>query len=65
MDIKTLKILHVEIMLLSTITRNLKVENYVLFGGITEDYGLGDSLSDSSAELFQRGKGEARIYRSF
>ena len=32
---------------------------------LTENYSLGDSLSESSAELFQRGKGGARIYRDF
>ena len=44
---------------------NLKVENYVLFSGHTEDLSLGDSLSSSSEGLFRRGKGGARIYRSF
>ena len=44
---------------------NLKVENYDLFGGLTEDYRLGYSLSDSSEELFKRGKERASIYRSF
>ena len=43
---------------------NLKVDNYVLFSGHIEDLSLGDSLSDSSEGLFQRGKGEVRIYRS-
>ena len=44
---------------------NLKVENYVLFRELTEDYSPEDSLSGSSEELFQRGKGGARIYTSF
>ena len=43
---------------------NIKVENYVLFGGLAEDLSPGDSLSASEG-LFQRGNGEARIYRSF
>ena len=43
---------------------NLKVENYVLFGGHTEDVSPGDSLSDSSEGLFWTGKGTATIYRS-
>ena len=32
---------------------NLKVASYVLFGELTEDYILGDHLSDSAEELFQ------------
>ena len=44
---------------------NLKDENYVLFGGHAEDLSPGDSLSDTSEGLFQRGKRGARIYRSF
>ena len=32
--------------------------------GITEDYSLGDTLSDDSEELFQRSSGGDRIYRS-
>ena len=39
---------------------NLKVENYVLFGGHTEDSRLAGSLS-ALRDLFWRGKGEARI----
>ena len=42
-----------------------KVENYVLFGRLTENLSLGGSLSDSSEALLQRGKGRARIYRNF
>ena len=44
---------------------NLKVENYVLFGGLPEDLSTGDSLSDTSERLLQRDKEGARIYRSF
>ena len=44
---------------------NLKVENYVLLGKLAEDLGLGDSLSDSSEGLVQRGEGRARMYGSF
>ena len=39
----------------------LKVEDYVLFSGFTEDLSPGYSLSDSSEGLFQRGMGGARI----
>ena len=42
----------------------LKVENDVLFGGLSEDLSPADSLSGSSG-LLQRGKGGARIYRSY
>ena len=38
-------------------THNLKVENYVLFGRLSEDLSPGGSLSDSSKGLFPRGKG--------
>ena len=45
---------------------NLKVENYVLFGDITENYVARDTTSQIiSKALFQRGQGAARIYRSF
>ena len=46
---------------------NLKVENYGLLSGLSEDLGVGDggSLSDSSEGLLPRGKGGARIQRSF
>ena len=44
---------------------NIKAENYVLFGIFSEDLSLEDSLSDHSEGLLQKGKGEARIYRSF
>ena len=40
-------------------THNLKAVSYALFQDLTEDYSLGDSLSDSSEELFQRGKEES------
>ena len=33
---------------------NLKVENYVLFGGLAEDLSPGGSLSDSREELLRR-----------
>ena len=33
--------------------------------GLTEDGSLGDSLSDSSEILFQRGRGEASLYVIF
>ena len=41
---------------------NLKVESYVLFGDLTENYNLGISLSNSPKELVQRGKEAIRIY---
>ena len=41
---------------------NLKVENYVLFGDITESCRPGYNLSESSEELFQRDKGKARMF---
>ena len=44
---------------------NLKASGYGLFTNLSEDYSLGDSLSGSSEELFQRGKGRANIYRRF
>ena len=44
---------------------NLKVENYVLFGGLSEDSSPGGSLSYGSEGLFQRGKEGARTYRGF
>ena len=44
---------------------NLQFENYILFGGFSEDLSLAESLSDSSEELNQGGKGGTRIYRSF
>ena len=39
---------------------SLKVVSEVLLEDLTEDYNLGDSLSDSSEELLQRGKGGVR-----
>ena len=42
-----------------------KINNYVVFSGLTEDLSSEYSLSDSSEKLFQRGKGETRICRSF
>ena len=44
---------------------SLKVENYVLFGGFAENLSPGYSLSESSEDLFQRGKRGAMICRSF
>ena len=35
---------------------NLKLDNCVLFGRLTENYSLEHSLSDSSEGLFQRGR---------
>ena len=46
-------------------SHNQKVESYLLFGDFPEYYSLRDSLSDSSEELFQTGKGGARIHTSF
>ena len=43
---------------------SLKVENYILFGGHTGDLSQGDSLSDSSEGLSQKGKQGARKYRN-
>ena len=45
--------------------RNLKVENYILCGKLIENYSLGDSLSESSEEMVQRGKGGARALTNF
>ena len=44
---------------------NLKVENYVLCGGHSEDVSLGHSISDGSEGRLQRGQGEARTYGIF
>ena len=45
---------------------NLKIENCVLFGQLTEDFSPGGySFSDSSEGLFQRGKGDDRIHDFF
>ena len=44
---------------------SLKVVSYLLFRHLTEECGPGDSLSESSEELLQRGKGGARIYASY
>ena len=38
-------------------THDLKAENYVLFGELSEDLSPGGSLSDSSEELLWRGEG--------
>ena len=34
----------------------LKISGYVLLGDLTQDYNLGDRISESSEELLQRGK---------
>ena len=44
---------------------DLKAENYVLFGGYTEDSHPVDTLSNHSAGLLQRAKGGASIYGNF
>ena len=44
---------------------NLRVENDVLFTGLTEDSSPGDRLSVSSEELLQGGKEGTRIHRNF
>ena len=41
---------------------NLKIENSVLFHGLSEDFGPEDSLSCSSGGLLWKNKGGARIY---
>ena len=41
----------------------LKVENYVLSGGLNEDLSPGYSLLDSSEGLFQRRNGGASLYK--
>ena len=43
----------------------LKFENYVLFGEVSEDSSPGGILSVSSEGLLQKGKGGSRIYRTF
>lgn len=37
---------------------NLKVDKYILFLDLTEDYNLGDSLSECFEELFPRSEEE-------
>ena len=44
---------------------NLRVEKFVFFGGLTEDYSPGYSLSDCAEGLFQRDEGGASRCRSF
>lgn len=39
---------------------SLRVVSEVLLEDLTEDYNVGDSLSDNSKELLQRGKGGVR-----
>jgi len=48
-----------------SVTEIAKVNNYVVFSGLIKDLSSEYSLSDSSEKLFQRGKGEIRICRSF
>ena len=69
---KALRAWHIEIsqQVAATVDRgkkshNQKVESYLLFGDFSEYYSLRDSLSDSPEELFQTGKGGARIHTSF
>ena len=45
--------------------QSLTVVSYLLFRYLTEECGPGDSLSESSEKLLQRGKGGARIYASY
>ena len=40
---------------------NLKAENYVLFGGLAEDFSPGDSLSDGSEGGSEEAREGARI----
>lgn len=42
----------------------MEAEKYALFGGLSENLSLGDSLSDSPERLLQRGEGRAKIYKS-
>ena len=44
---------------------NFTFVSHVLFGDLTKDYSLGNSPSDKSEELFQRGKGRVRMNRTF
>ena len=44
---------------------NVHIVSSVLFQDLTEDCSPGDSLSDYSEKLLQRGKGGARIYMNF
>lgn len=69
---KALRAWHIEIsqQVAATVDRgkkshNQKVESYLLFGDFSEYYSLRDSLSDSPEELFQTGKGGARIHTRF
>ena len=50
---------------LKKMMHNLKIKNYVLFGRHTEDLSPKDRFSENSEGLLWRGKGGARIYRSF
>ena len=47
---------------------NLKVESYVLFGGLSEDFGPRHSISDNTEKIVLKregGEGGARRYRRF
>ena len=44
---------------------SLKVENYILFGGLTEDVSLGYRLSESSEELSKEVREEPRYIGDF
>ena len=47
---------------------NMRAMSFRFIGGLTEDYNLGNSLSESSGELFQRVKGEEtgwEVFESF
>lgn len=39
----------------------MRAVSSVFWGQLTQDYGLGDRLSDSSVELLQRDKGEGHV----
>ena len=43
----------------------LKISGYVLLGDLTQDYNLGEGISESSEELFQRAKKGFKISWSF
>ena len=43
----------------------LKISGYVLLGDLTQDYNLGEGISESSEELFHRAKKGFKISWSF
>lgn len=43
----------------------MRAMSFRFIGGLTEDYNLGNSLSESSGELFQRVKGEDQYISGF